>query len=378
MGWLRWVGWLELQDSFAEYSLFYTALWQKRPIILRSLRTVATPYQRISQVHVRQAVGDFNSSRCARIWTTQREDFNTHNIHMCKYTKTMHAYAQVSFAQYSLFYRALLQKRPIMSAASTLITLCDAFISWIHIRSISHCLTHSYHNVIRRVNATHIAQICAIYSQRRWDLKHLDGFPVHSFEWRALPCTSVKTCLKIWGLPWKLVGYFGSRNCFESDLLCRWTCTCRALRHSLRSRWIRQCAKWAFIHITFTLCDAFISCAYIRSISHCLTHSYHNVIRRVHAADTSDNAMYVYMYIYIFIYIYMHVHAHAERLRHSLRSRCTSAKWAFTYMKNAWYLHIIQIYIRSISHVCNVLCACVMRVNIAYLYIHMNAAYMCI
>jgi len=44
MGWLRLVGSLKWYFSFAEYSLFYRALLQKRPIILRSLRIVATPY----------------------------------------------------------------------------------------------------------------------------------------------------------------------------------------------------------------------------------------------------------------------------------------------------------------------------------------------
>ena len=44
MGWLRLVGSLKWQVSFAEYSLFYRALLQKRPTILRSLLIVATPY----------------------------------------------------------------------------------------------------------------------------------------------------------------------------------------------------------------------------------------------------------------------------------------------------------------------------------------------
>jgi len=42
--WLRFVGSLKLQVSFAEYCLFYRALLQKRPIILRSLLIVATLY----------------------------------------------------------------------------------------------------------------------------------------------------------------------------------------------------------------------------------------------------------------------------------------------------------------------------------------------
>ena len=37
MGWLRLVGPLKLQVSFAEYSLFYRALLQKSPIILRDM-----------------------------------------------------------------------------------------------------------------------------------------------------------------------------------------------------------------------------------------------------------------------------------------------------------------------------------------------------
>jgi len=45
MGWLRLVGSLKLYVTFAEYSLFYRALLQKRPIILRSLLIVATPYE---------------------------------------------------------------------------------------------------------------------------------------------------------------------------------------------------------------------------------------------------------------------------------------------------------------------------------------------
>jgi len=43
MGWLRLVESIKLLVSFAEYSLFYRALLQKRPMILRSLLIVATP-----------------------------------------------------------------------------------------------------------------------------------------------------------------------------------------------------------------------------------------------------------------------------------------------------------------------------------------------
>jgi len=44
MGWLTLGGSFRLLVSFAEYSLFYRALLQKRPIILRSLLIVVAPY----------------------------------------------------------------------------------------------------------------------------------------------------------------------------------------------------------------------------------------------------------------------------------------------------------------------------------------------
>ena len=43
MGWLRGVGDFKLYVSFAEHRLFYRALLQKRPVILRRLLIVATP-----------------------------------------------------------------------------------------------------------------------------------------------------------------------------------------------------------------------------------------------------------------------------------------------------------------------------------------------
>ena len=52
MGWLRLVGSIKLQVSFAEYSLFYWALLHKRPIILSILLTEATPYHMVTVVLV--------------------------------------------------------------------------------------------------------------------------------------------------------------------------------------------------------------------------------------------------------------------------------------------------------------------------------------
>jgi len=44
MGWLRLVGSLKLYVSLGNIGLFCRALLQKRPILLRSLLMVATPY----------------------------------------------------------------------------------------------------------------------------------------------------------------------------------------------------------------------------------------------------------------------------------------------------------------------------------------------
>jgi len=52
MGWLRLVCSSNLQVSFAEYSLFYKALLQKRPVIVMTLRVVATPYRSVRRFHL--------------------------------------------------------------------------------------------------------------------------------------------------------------------------------------------------------------------------------------------------------------------------------------------------------------------------------------
>ena len=92
MGWLRLVGSLKLQVSFAEYRLFYRDLLQKKPTIWRSLRIVATPYT---------WVWPHQNDSCRSIWSLVQSSFAKEVFY-------------VSFAEYRLFYRALLQKRPII------------------------------------------------------------------------------------------------------------------------------------------------------------------------------------------------------------------------------------------------------------------------
>ena len=56
MAWLRLVGSLKSWGSFAEYSLFYWALLQKKPVMLRSLLIEATRYGK-SYMHSENKVG---------------------------------------------------------------------------------------------------------------------------------------------------------------------------------------------------------------------------------------------------------------------------------------------------------------------------------
>ena len=77
MGWLRSVGSMKLQVSFAEYRLFYSALLQKRPVILRSLLNRSHP---ISHCHI------IMLSCYWRHWNTRRAVGTSdagHRLHAC-------------------------------------------------------------------------------------------------------------------------------------------------------------------------------------------------------------------------------------------------------------------------------------------------------
>ena len=76
MGWLRLVGSFKLQVSFAEYSLFYRDLLQKRPIILRNLLVEATPYE------------DSHSENDAYTLTHTHPHHSHHNPHTYTHTLT--------------------------------------------------------------------------------------------------------------------------------------------------------------------------------------------------------------------------------------------------------------------------------------------------
>jgi len=78
MGWLWLVGSFKLQGSFAEYRLVYIALLQKRPMILRSLLIVATPYGRLytgrdSGILVTWLIRTRHDSSICETWLTVRD-----------------------------------------------------------------------------------------------------------------------------------------------------------------------------------------------------------------------------------------------------------------------------------------------------------------
>jgi len=110
MGWLQLVGSLKLQVYLAEYRLLYWSLLQKRPIILRS----AGPSLIIYPLDTMPLHKNLHKFLCVRYHK---------NLFMGWLQLVGSLKLQVYFAEYRLFYRSLLQKRPIIlrSAGSSLI-----------------------------------------------------------------------------------------------------------------------------------------------------------------------------------------------------------------------------------------------------------------
>ena len=105
MGWLRLAGSLKSQVSFAEYSLFYRALLQKRHIILRSLLIVASPAHK-QYLHHRLGLVHFHRvSVCVSVRVFTCVNFCHHGVYPCEFT-------YVSFAKELYKRDYTLQKRP--------------------------------------------------------------------------------------------------------------------------------------------------------------------------------------------------------------------------------------------------------------------------
>jgi len=97
---------------------------QKRPVILRSLLIVATPYASVYKIHV-------------IVYIPQTHDYGLLSLCTASWMWVRHqSVSCVSFAKYRLFYRALLQKRPIISKSLRSILTSQCRVS--HRRSKSH------------------------------------------------------------------------------------------------------------------------------------------------------------------------------------------------------------------------------------------------
>ena len=99
--WLRVVGSLKSQVSFAEYHLFYRALLQKRTIILRSLPIVGTPYS------IRHRFMDWMGSQHNATHCSKPQHTATH-CNTLQYT-AIHCNTQCNTLQHIVTHRTTMQ-----------------------------------------------------------------------------------------------------------------------------------------------------------------------------------------------------------------------------------------------------------------------------
>ena len=135
MGWLWLIGSIKLQVSFAKEPYKRDDILQKRPIILSILLTVTTPYLYYSDIYTIQMqpkiIGIFSriSSLLQGSFAKETYDFIDPANRSHSFAKQTQIWGfvgslqiQVSFAEYSLFYRALLQMRPCIRSLQIVAT----------------------------------------------------------------------------------------------------------------------------------------------------------------------------------------------------------------------------------------------------------------
>jgi len=127
--------------------------------------------------------------------------------------------------------------------------------------------------------------------------------PIFGYIFRATrtPSTHLKTCYKFWGLtwkhfwyvwalPWKLVGNFGSRNCFKSDLL--------------RRQYKKSCGPYFAAYAYISICvHTIVLCTYVYIYTYVHIHVY-IIVQRVLRP----------VFWWIFIHIYVHNFAANETI----------------------------------------------------------------
>jgi len=81
---------------------------------------------------------------------------------------------------------------------------------WVRDSCTREFVTHLHGNATHCNDPAHRGD----HTEKYLDLQIIQ-FSVSSIEWLGLPLTPVKTCSKFWGLSWKLVWNFGSRDYFS-------------------------------------------------------------------------------------------------------------------------------------------------------------------
>jgi len=129
MGWLRLVGSIKLQFSFAEYGLFYRVLVSKRPIIWSILLIEATPDLKTdwANTHTQyfslclslSLAFSLSLPLSLSLALTLPPSFSCNQPPLDRAMGWLRSVGSiklyVSFAEYRLFYRSLLQKRAMVS-----------------------------------------------------------------------------------------------------------------------------------------------------------------------------------------------------------------------------------------------------------------------
>jgi len=130
MGWLWLVGSIKLQVSFAKEHYKIDNILPKRPIIVSILQTVAPPFVYTYTCISNLPKTHFFVSCISRHTCMSVSSLKFVVIYMPCCDKKL----QVSSAEYSLFYRALLQKRPII--LSILLICCGIYMPQVELRGL--------------------------------------------------------------------------------------------------------------------------------------------------------------------------------------------------------------------------------------------------
>jgi len=247
---------LKIIGLFAEYHLFYRALLQKRPIILRSLLIIATPYECIHTLYltclyyrVRRPTG------CLKL--------------------------QVIFRKRATSYRALLRKMTCTGKASYGSSLpCSVFPLWTWHKRVNVCMNVYYERMYECIHMLHLHVL--LYSHMNVCMS------------KFACCTYLYECIHIWMyvvvhthfVPnmyvWMYVKVYTMNICMNVFTCCTymygyihiWTCVV-VYSHSVPDKYVRMYVKTYTMNIcmsVFTCCTYTYRCIHIWMYACVFTH----------------------------------------------------------------------------------------------------------